>query len=366
MGTFSVSNLIKENNNPLDLDLRSCEESYFLTSLEFCRVMNEEFEESNKIFYRTLLESGDDITVINEGFSEFFDKIKDIIKKFIEFLKKLFARFNTALHSLVNSDKYLKKHEKDFAKFNTFTEFEMDLYTFTIEPTIPIACAEQEFEKAYDSLYTNFISQADFINASPEQKVAKLKEKYRVLLDDVEDTYDEFRAKVIGDSSSSGISASDYSEELFKVFRDNDDTTFKTTVDSSIVNNSLISFKSYDKTVKVVKERQKALEKDYKAIEKAVEKMFSEETSGNNTMIKINGYGSVADTSTSVTSNAEIKSHLDMIAKSQANKVTQFSSIHTMAFGAKLDAITDRYKQDKKILYKALSEIQRYEGKEGK
>ena len=40
------------------------------------------------------------------------------------------------------------------------------------------------------------------------------------------------------------------------------------------------------------------------------------------------------------------------------------ASITSMAFAAKLDAITDCYKQDKKVLYKALSLIQKYEAKE--
>ena len=362
MGTFSVSNLINETND-CSLDLRSCEESYFLSSLEFCKAMHEQFIETNKIFYKTLLESGDDVVVINEGFSEFFEKIREIIKKFIEFLKKLIAKFITALHSLVNSDKYLKKHEKDFSKFNTYTEFDMDLYTFTIDPTVPIACAEDEFEKVFNDINQSILSDSTFKSLTLDKKVEQLKEKYRILLDDIEDTYDAFRARVIG--ATSNISSSDYSEELFRIFRDNDDVKSSTTVDASIVNNSLLSFKSHDKTVKLVKERQKAVEKDYKQIEKAIEKMFSEETSGGNTIIKVNGYGNVSDLSTDIQSSSELKSHLDMIAKAQANKVSQFSSIHTMAFGAKLDAITDRYKQDKNILYRALKEIQKYEGKEG-
>lgn len=362
MGMFNTTNLIKENYvDVIDIPYRSCEESYFLTSLEFCKTINEEFNESNKILYRSLLESGDDIVAINEGFSDFIDKVKEIIKKFIEFLKKLFARFNTALHSIIKSDKYLIKHEKDIREFNEAHEFEMDLYKFTIDPTIPLAIAEDEFSKTFNQIDT-LLSDSNFKTLSDSDKVIQLKDKYKFFTDDIEDAYDAFRAKVIK-SASSVIYASDYSTELFRLFRDDDDSPNTTTVDSSIVNESILNFKTYDKTLKDVKRQQTDLEKDYRAIEKAIDNMFTSKKSGIDQVISINPYnGTGADYTVRYTD--DIKKELNVIAKAQANKVQQLSAIHSMAFAAKLDAITDRYKQDKKILYKALSQIQKYKGKE--
>ena len=362
MSVFNTTNLIKENYvDVVDVPYKSCEESYFLSALEYCKSINEQFNESNRILYRTLLESGDDLTSINEGFSNFLDNVKDIIKKFIEFLKKLFARFNTALHSIIKSDKYITKHEKDLREFNEGHEFEMDLYKFTIDPSIPLAIAENEFSKTFNQIDT-VLKDSNFYSLPDNKKVIKLKDQYKFFVDDIEDAYDQFRAKVIN-SASPSIYSSDYSSELFRKFRDNDDSTYKTTVDSSIVNESIINFKAYDKVLKDVKRKQTDLEKDYKAIEKAIDNMFTEKKVGATTTISINPYnGEGADYN--VVSTDEIKNQLNMIAKAQANKVQQLSSIHTMAFAAKLDAITDRYKQDKKILYKALSQIQKYKGKE--
>ena len=48
---------------------------------------------------------------------------------------------------------------------------------------------------------------------------------------------------------------------------------------------------------------------------------------------------------------------LDLYMKAKADQVVKMSSIHSMAFSYKLDAITDRTKQDKKILYTALSKV---------
>ena len=366
MGMFSTDNLLQENYSNIDIPYQSIEESYFLTALKYCKAMNEEFETSNKIFYKTILEANNDVIAINEGFSEFFDKVKEIVRKFIEFIKSLFARFNTALHSIIKSDKYITKHEKDFVKFSEYMEFDMDLYNFTIyDSTIPKPIAENVFKTTFDMLdkmLTDNRNAESITGMNDSDKVIKLKEKYRILTDDVEDFYDKFRQDIIG--APSPISSGDFSEELFSVFRDGSTTADNTTVDNSYVSNSLFRFKKYKDTLKSVKDTKNNIEKDYKAIEKAIDRMFSTYTSGNDTYISIVGYGDTSDAQYRVKATEEIKKELNMIAKSQANKVQQMSSITSMAFAAKLDAITDCYKQDKKVLYKALSLIQKYEGKE--
>ena len=43
--------------------------------------------------------------------------------------------------------------------------------------------------------------------------------------------------------------------------------------------------------------------------------------------------------------------------KVQSSKVSQMCSIHTQAFTAKLEAAKDQFKQDKKIIYKAIGQI---------
>lgn len=364
MGMFNTDNLLKENYIDIDIPYQSYQESYFLSTLKYCRYMNEQFENSNKILYKTILEANNDVLVINEGFSEFFDKVKDIIKKFIEFVKSLFARFNTSLHSIIKSDKYIIKHEKDFIKFNEFMEFEMDLYNFTIyDSTIPKAIADNVFKTTFEQLDAMLSTSGTqtISGLTDDNKVIKLKEKYRILTDDIEDFYDSFRKDVIG--ASYPISSADYSEELFKVFRDDSTSSENTTVDSGYVNNSLFRFKKYKDTLKSVKDTKSSIEKDYKAIEKGLDRMFTTYSKGNENCISILGYGD-ADTKYDVVATDEIKKELNMIAKAQANKVQQMTSITSMAFAAKLDAVTDCYKQDKKVLYKALSLIQKYEGKE--
>ena len=48
---------------------------------------------------------------------------------------------------------------------------------------------------------------------------------------------------------------------------------------------------------------------------------------------------------------------IDMYMKAKVTQVQQMSSIHTMAFSAKLQAAKDCFVQNKSMLYKALSKI---------
>ena len=52
-----------------------------------------------------------------------------------------------------------------------------------------------------------------------------------------------------------------------------------------------------------------------------------------------------------------IYNKIDMYMKAKVTQVQQMSSIHTMAFSAKLQAAKDCFVQNKSILYKALSKI---------
>ena len=52
-----------------------------------------------------------------------------------------------------------------------------------------------------------------------------------------------------------------------------------------------------------------------------------------------------------------IYNKIDMYMKAKVSQVQQMSSIHTMAFSAKLQAAKDNFVQNKAILYKALAKI---------
>lgn len=50
---------------------------------------------------------------------------------------------------------------------------------------------------------------------------------------------------------------------------------------------------------------------------------------------------------------------LDLILKANCNKVIQMSNIHSLAFGAKIEAAKEAFKQCKNVCYKALSIVEK-------
>ena len=63
------------------------------------------------------MEANNDEEVIHEAFSDFTSKVKEIIQKFLNFIKSVFNKFIISMNKLIKSDKYLKDHKKEFSNF---------------------------------------------------------------------------------------------------------------------------------------------------------------------------------------------------------------------------------------------------------
>ena len=133
LATFDVLNYegiedpLIDTNKLATLDLEEC---YFESAIKFIIETNKEFTNSKITLYNKILENSS-TTVIHESFSDFFVKVKEIIDKFLKFLKSLFQRFLTQLARIIGSDKYLEKHKKDFDKFKDGDKFKLDGFKYT-------------------------------------------------------------------------------------------------------------------------------------------------------------------------------------------------------------------------------------------
>ena len=326
---------------------KEVEQSFTSETFKFLMEMNDAFREENKIFYRTVMESGDEFEVINEGVSNFLDKIKDIINKFIKFLKSLFERFSILFHKMIGSDKYLIKNSDKLTAFDNVDNFEINGYNFTIDGSIPSAIALVSFNEDFLQINFNFKEDANGVAQA-------IQNQYDKFTAELENKYDKFRADVIGQDGY--ISAEDYGEELFSVYRDGQTTTSVIEVDSAKVSECYRRFKNYKEIEKEIKKIQTALEKDYKEIESKVKKLVTsvKDKDANSLNVSVDSdYATVDDFKLT---NSEM-TKLDMFIKAKADQIMQMSNIHSMAFSYKLDAVKDCYVQDKKILYKALNQI---------
>lgn len=385
MGLFTLNDVLLENgtSKPIDIDnigyvdVAFSEHSYVQDGYDFILETTRFFNEAEKVFYSKVMGSYGDEKIINESFGDFFNKIKDIIKKFIEWIKKVFKQFVAKLAALVSSDKYIKKHHNLLSKFDATDEFEFNGYAFThvTDVTVPRANALDAFVGSGNNIFSidntsvdlGFVgtdTNADKINKTNEY----LQKRIDTLNDSLEDFYDDFRGKVINQDDTK-ITSTEFAEELFKKFRSGDNRTSSITIDSTYVNEAYRRFDKYKETVKEIEKTQKAIIKDYEDLEKHLDKLIkfnkdqqnftvgSGGVAGGYSAGQISKLGTLPSGANALNYDQVGFDKMNSWLKIQSSKVSQMCSIHTQAFSAKLEACKDCLSQDKKILYKAIQQV---------
>lgn len=421
MGLFSLNNILLEQDathssrDVIDIDnigymsAAIRETSFVQEGYNAILEMNAFYCNAEKEFYHKILESCGDDHIINEGFNEFFDNIKKIIKKFIEWIKKIFKEFAAKLAGLVQSEKYIKKHKDLFNKFSSEDEFEFQGYKFTHvdTSTIPLANAddvfaagETEANKTNNYSYLNFskyfkndevgtyyntvpdmtnISFDNVNDAEATRRKAATEKINKAISDDIdavtdnnEDFYEYFRGRVLGKTEK--LDSKEFSDECFKIFRDDSDSTSSITIDYNFVHEAYRRFDKYKDTTKAIEKLKNDIVKDYEDLEKRLDKMIKYNkdshklditndvgrgsyTTDNLKRIDFSNVHQLYDSSTA--------DRMSSLLKVYSARVNQMCQIHTQAFTAKLDACKDCFKQDKQILNKAIQHILKRSNKEG-
>ena len=341
---ISLNSLILENKDLSSIVETSdtFNESYISSVFTYLTEMYNEYREADKEFYRSLYEANS-MVAINESFADFFSKIKDVLNKFLKYIKSLFDRFNTTLHRMIGSDKYLLKNEETLNKFNTDCEFEYDGYTFTISELIPELDTHVNFEGLLDIDWKS-------IGKNDKDNKKLIKEKLDKLKNALEnDYYDDVRAGVLG--LKDPIRESDYTDELLKIFRDGDNNSHIFTVTSSVVRTSYTGLKDYKNIESNVKNKKREIEDKYKKIQNRVDKMINVTLKDKRYQVSVDGYNDDLDL------DNETMQQLNLYVKLVTEQVIKMTTIHSLAFSYKLDALKDKMMQDKKILYIAMSKV---------
>lgn len=344
---------IKNENSLLSIDsvILSEESSYVSQTLKFIQESNREFDEANKGWYKAILESGNDQEVITESFHDFFVKVKDIIDKFIAFIKSLAERFITNIMSIGKSDNYLKKHKDDLKKFTSKDEFDFDGYEFTFNPAVPICDVQAEFTPDF----VGITAASDASINTAEEFAAAMKKLYNDLVARLENNYyDEFRKTVL--AVTHDISQSDFYNECFSVFRNNSSDKETLTINSAYVVAAYGRFTNYSDMKKEAESIKKRLTKEYEAVKKQILNISKVSYTGGKVSDAVDTpNGQIA----AVKFNSDGIKYLDLYVKAKSDQVQEMSNIHAIAFSSKLDAMKASFVQDKTILYKALSKCQR-------
>ena len=280
MSLFTLDNILlnESSNTPsiIDIDhigyiedeLRN--QSFVQEGYNFILEMGRDYMNAEKTFYTNVLESYGDNTIITESFDGFFDKIKEAIRKFIEWIKKVFKQFVLKINQLFQSEKYIKKNHKLLNKFDSRDEFEFNGYEFKHinETDIPKANAQNAFTNddggknylATDNWYdTNNVDSSNTTERQNQTNTlnTKLDDRLKTLEDGLDDFYDVFRGQVIGKAEK--YDANEYPNVLFSFFRNEEDTPSNITIDSSYVSEAYRRFDKYKDTIKDIEKTQKEM-----------------------------------------------------------------------------------------------------------
>lgn len=335
------------------------EDNYIFTTFRFLTSLNEDFNNANKIFYRSVLESSGDVISIQEAYGDFFEKFKDIINKFLKFIKSLVDKFISKLMSIVQSEKYVLSRKKDLEEFSDADAFEYDGYNYSFDPEIPMIHIDPDLEFSdaimdhiRKNMDTSAISQHEMSKKGyidPAKKaITNAHDVLRKELD--EGYYDKFRGTVIGTGMM--IPETDFVEECFAVYRNNQKEPTRISIDKRYVTEALKNIQNYKATISAVERAKKDIDTKYNKLRVELEGMLRPNrtaVSADLRTVPVNRYG---DT---VTMTAEALSSLDAYLKDMSNKISEIGNIHGIAFSSKLQAIREQYMQDKKVLYTILS-----------
>ena len=364
---FTADMLLKENYiTPTTVDSVSSSTSYFAEAANYLVDMNREFDKVNKTLYKSLLEAGEVRSLQEAAYASYASSSKNIIDRFLEFIKRIFNKFVTGMNKLVKSDKYIIKHKKDFDKYGVAKQFSMKMfnYTYLNDDSFPAIHAYENYCKTIDVSGANVISitKGKLSSENGDLLLTQTKAAYDNFKESCDDWYKTFRALVIGKENES-YTAAEYELALYEVFRNGESTPVETEVSSTDVYTALERFETYEKCLKQVTSYKNKLEREYRQIQNALKNTAIGYTIGDTEgKLAFAYHDDMFAQNTDVKDAYEARKDkidpiLDSINKSKIQQIQEMCTIHSLAFTKKIDAIKEAYRQDKKLLYAALNKV---------
>lgn len=320
------------------------EESYTADATNFIIETRKEITNNKIIFYKSLNESTNNKMIL-ESFSDFFSNFCDIINKFIKFINRIKDKFLATIMNIAKSDSYINNNKKLFNDLTKNDEFEFDGYEYTFNPEVPSSNAVINFDNTlFDELYNNINGKVTLQSVSDA-----------ILAIDLEKDYNVFRAKILNREGET-ISVTEFSNELFKTYRNGYSDTGKIFADISYIRKCLDRFSNYNNVKKEINNQINEIERAYDRVKKEIEGIVkrNDDLSIQKFMNIIPSDDNGKDTITNMRLSTEFMSQIDVYMKAKIEQIQEYSNIHLFAFNAKLDAIKNSFIQDKNVLYTVL------------
>ena len=349
---IDFENLLLETDNSINnvLENQIIVENYFNSTLEFITESTKVYNSNIKALYKNILESNNCYDNIKKCFNIFFNGIKDLIDKFIEFICSLKDKFITYLYSVIESDKYLLKHEKDLLKFDFSNNFTFKGYDYTFNPNIPVIKVIDNYNRDFIDLnFVEFKNESELLNY--------VEDKYSSIVSHFTDRYDLYRGQVLN-RFEDRISEINFTNELIKEFRNGKYEPQDLTINNSYIVKAIDRIKNY-KTIKDnIKTTNDNIVKEYNIIKNNIKNINNKSVNSkfNNGVFSINLN---KDGSNSINVSSELYSKINIILKAKFDEVISLSNIHALSFSYKLEALKESFIQDKTVLYSALNMVEK-------
>lgn len=329
-------------------------ESCFSQTVDFLKSYNEQYSAEKIKLYKAIKESSNTTQVL-ESFSDFFCRSKAVIDKFIDFAKTNIFDKNVAIINaiLAEDSKLFKDNRKTLESFKDDEAFVIEGFNYTFSEDLPAVEAALSYNSSiFASLYGNIENSMGIESIS--NATANI---------DMESEYELFRARVLG-KNGERVRITEFSNELFKLFRDGQANSMSITVDKAALNQAYEAYISGANKFSSMLNRQFArLEKAYEALADNIEEIVKRNGDLNcnallNAMPEDSGLVRVDDKElTGMCMSPEMMTQIDLFTKAKVEQIEGFTNIHALAFAAEMDAIKDYAIQNKGILHTALGRL---------
>lgn len=303
--------------------------------------------------------------------SGIFEKIKAFFKKIIEKIHKILHTFMAKLSSWFQSSKdFAKKYEKEiikkwglvkndwefkgyiFTNLDTdsdnadFIEDIKDYTTWDNDSNTDISDAIKNIvsSKSGESLTNNLQAIITLFNDNP----VGTKEALAKARDNLDNTKDKLRAGIInrhsgGNSKSTTLDSKEFTEELFKLFRNNEDSKVDVKLSELGSASDVVSFiKNYDKI-------KSSIEKNERTLVKSIDDLIDAISKAQNDLIKKNN-----DKNTDK-GKKDANEIIVQVSSFYQSIIGFVKECETQAFSAELQAQKDKCIQYKEVCVKVIS-----------
>lgn len=295
-------------------------------------------------FMLSMLESSQNIDILQEGFSDILESARSFFEKLIKVIKEFVKRQITLMKSYIaDFNKFLEKH-KDYL-YTLNPDFNMEVYSFTIDEASP----NLSYIKDLVYSYRDGLSRITTITSD---EIKEMKKKF-------EDNKNQMRGNILG--TNDVITSDDFYTVVKNRYRDNSSKPYKTRITKG---NLTFAIETFPK-LKQMKDSVEKEEKEIVALLNELKKFFSKSPTtyyrDNRRYIALKDI-EMDNNTLKYTRAQDIEYDMNHMKKIDSYFSFKFaeakfiSDVTTTVFREKINAIRDAMKQYKDIIIGSIKE----------